>query len=298
MGTITPRTRSTKAEIEQLEQQIVDVLAEDSPQSVRHLFYRMVNPRLAVTIPKTELGYKKVQGRLVEMRKAGRLPYNAIVDMSRVGYGALQYLDPADFIRRVASIYRSTLWTDDLPYCEVWVESRSLAAALTGLCNELAVSLYPCGGFPSLSFVYEAAQQINGNGRDAVVFYAGDYDPSGLEIGRNLEEQLRTHLEVNMTFTRLALNEQQLIDYDLPSKPRAASERRRPEIRETVEGEALPAKVLRQIVRDAVEALLPAQRLHAVRVAEERERDALRMFDLDDWQQFKSSFVDADREAE
>ena len=38
------RKRRTKAEIEQLEQQIYEVLAEDHPQSVRHVFYRMTDP--------------------------------------------------------------------------------------------------------------------------------------------------------------------------------------------------------------------------------------------------------------
>ena len=278
------RHRSTKAEIAQLEQQIVDVL--DEPQSVRHIFYRMVDPRLPVTIPKTELGYKKVQGRLVEMRKAGRLPYAAIIDLSRRGYHTPQYDSPGQFIRSAAALYRGRLWTDAMPHVEVWCESRSLAAALIDLCDELAISLYPCGGFSSITFSHEAAMQINSRGRDAIVFYIGDYDPSGVEIGRDLEEQLRRHLEVNMTFTRLALNEQQIQEYALPGKPRKASERRRPEIRETVEGEAMPAGILRGIVRDAVEALLPAKHLHAVKVAEESERKFLRMFDLDDSQDY------------
>jgi hypothetical protein len=45
-------------------------------------------------------------------------------------------------------------------YCEVWVESRSLAGVLVDDCQELSVSLYLAGGFSSLTFIYESARQI------------------------------------------------------------------------------------------------------------------------------------------
>jgi hypothetical protein len=40
------RARRTRERIEQLDAQILDVLREDHPQSVRHVFYRMTDPRL------------------------------------------------------------------------------------------------------------------------------------------------------------------------------------------------------------------------------------------------------------
>ena len=40
------RIRRTDAQLEQLDAQIIAVLKEDHPQSVRHVFYRMTDPRL------------------------------------------------------------------------------------------------------------------------------------------------------------------------------------------------------------------------------------------------------------
>ena len=40
------RIRRTKAEVEQLREQILEVLEEDNPQSVRHVFYRWPMPAL------------------------------------------------------------------------------------------------------------------------------------------------------------------------------------------------------------------------------------------------------------
>ncbi len=83
------RNRMTKAETEQLESQIYQVLAQDNPQSVRHCFYRMTDPRLPVPVPKTDTGspngYNKVQQRMAKMRRAGRLPYSWVTDTTRRG---------------------------------------------------------------------------------------------------------------------------------------------------------------------------------------------------------------------
>ena len=272
------RTRRTKAEIAQLERQIIDILRVDRPQSVRHVYYRLTDPRLSVHVEKTEAGYKQVQQRLATMRKAGRIPYGWISDSSRAGYHVREYDDTEQFIRSVSGLYRGRLWTPDTPHVEVWCESRSIAGVIHDTCQDLAVTMYPTAGFSSLTFTYEAAEYINSVGRPAVAVYIGDYDPAGMLIGDNVVAQLREHLEVPLEFRRVAVNREQVDQYDLPEKPRKPSEKRRPEIQATVEAEALPAGVLREIVREAVEGYLPAGQLEAVRVAEAAEREALEMF--------------------
>jgi urate oxidase len=51
-GTPDKRRRRTKQQIEQLQKQIYEVLYQDHPQSVRHIFYRMTNPRLLEPVEK------------------------------------------------------------------------------------------------------------------------------------------------------------------------------------------------------------------------------------------------------
>ena len=58
------RSRRTGEETAQLEAQIYAVLATDHPQSVRHVFYRMTDPRLPVFVEKSDHGYKQVQLRM------------------------------------------------------------------------------------------------------------------------------------------------------------------------------------------------------------------------------------------
>ena len=273
------RRRRTAAAVEQLEQQILDVLAADHPQSVRHVFYRMTNPRLPEPVEKSEDGYAQVQRRIAKMRRDGLIPYAWITDATRRGYFVDTFSGSDDFLRRVAGLYRSDLWQHAQAYCEVWTESRSIAGTIQADCQELAVSLYPCGGFSSMTLAYEAAEAINArhDGKPVIIFYVGDFDPAGVLIDVALERELRSHLrsDVVMIFKRLGITPEQIKRYDLPGKPRKASDRRAPHILETVEAEALPASILRRLVRAEVEALLPANALRVARVAEESERSFL-----------------------
>jgi hypothetical protein len=279
-STLKTRIRRTATQQDQLDAQIIAVLREDHPQSVRHVFYRMTDPRLPEPVEKSDRGYRHVQGRCVALRRSGLVPYAWIADMSRRGYFVNTFDNASDFVERMAGLYRSDLWADSEYRCEVWAESRSIASVLLDDCQALAVPLYPCGGFASLSFVHEAAQQHNnaGDERPLHVFYIGDYDPAGVLIDQSLERELRLHLnpEIDLTFERIGINLEQVKEFDLPTKPRKASDTRSQQVAFTVEAEALPAKILRGLLRTKVEALLPANALEVAKVAEISERKFLR----------------------
>ena len=275
--------RRTRAQVVQLEAQILDVLTADHPQSVRHVFYRLTDPRLPEPVEKSDQGYQQLQKRMVAMRRAGRLPYHWITDATRRGFHVSTFKHGGELITQFAALYRADLWRFTGTYVEVWCESRSIAGVIEDDCDELAVSLYPCGGFPSLSLVFEAAQEINRTLADspirrAVVLYVGDFDPAGLTIDRTTERELREHLSegIELEFRRIAINADQIATYGLPTKPRKATDRRRPDIQETVEAEAMPAGELRRILRARIEAYLPEGALAATKAAEESERAGLR----------------------
>jgi hypothetical protein len=271
------RERRTRERIEWLDAQIIAVLREDHPQSVRHLFYRMTDPRLPESVEKSDRGYRHVQDRCVKLRRSGAIPYGWIADMSRRGYYVNTFHGAGDFLRRMRGLYRADLWRDAAVRCEVWVESRSIASVLLDDCDELAVALFPCGGFSSLSFVHSAAEEHNesGDDRPLVVLYVGDYDPAGVLIDQALERELRRHLSerIPLSFVRVGINPDQIEQYDLPTKPRKESDRRSLHVAETVEAEAMPARILRAILRERIERMLPEGALAAAKVAEQSERE-------------------------
>ncbi len=273
------RERRNRQRVAQLDAQIMAVLREDHPQSVRHIFYCMTNPRLPEPVEKSDRGYRHVQSRCVAMRRDGRLPYGWLSDTGRMGYFTNTFTGRADFIRRVAGMYRADLWADAECKAEVWCESRSIAGVILTDCQELAVSLYPCGGFSSITFAHDAAQAMNDadDGRETVIFYVGDYDPAGVLIDVALERELRAHLhnDVRMRFVRLGITREQVEEYDLPTKPRKAGDRRALQVEYTVEAEAMPANTLRDLLRERIESLLPERALEVAKVAEEHEREGL-----------------------
>ena len=173
-------------------------------------------------------------------------------------------------------LYRADLWRNADHYCEVWTESRSLAGVIQDECEELAVSLYPAGGFSSITLAFEAADFINQShdGRDVVIFYIGDYDPAGVLIDVALERELRAHLSPDITlhFERIGITEEQIAHFDLPTKPRKEGDRRSAQVRSTVEAEAMPAAIMRHLLRSRIEALLPPDALAIAKAAEESER--------------------------
>jgi len=274
------RNRRTKDEMEALDQAIIAMLEEDYPQSVRHLFYRMTDPRLAACVEKSDRGYRHVQDRCVKLRRRQRIDYNRIADATRRGYFVNTFSSGADFVRRMAGQYRADLWAQSDYRCEVWVESRSIASVVQPTCEDLAVSLYPSAGFASLSFLFDVAESINADddGRPLIVFYIGDFDPAGVLIDKKIEEELRGHLrpEIDMRFERLGITREQIRIYNLPTKPRKLGDKRSPEIDFTVEAEAMPARTLRRLLRDRIEELLPERALEVARVAEQSEREGLR----------------------
>lgn len=270
------RERRTKDRVEQLDRQIIDALQKDHPQSVRHLFYLQTNPRLPESVKKDDLGYRQVQHRCVELRRSGQIPYAWIADMSRRGYFTDTFSDGSDFIRRVAGLYRSDLWAHSGYHVEVWVESRSIASVVLADCKELAVDLYPCGGFSSISFVHEAAEEHNNTDdeKPLVVLFVGDFDPAGVLIDEALERELRLHLYTReLIFRRIGITEEQIAEYDLPGKPRKETDRRALHVKETVEAEAMPASVLRALLRAEIESYLPEHALAVTKIAEQAERE-------------------------
>jgi hypothetical protein len=274
-GTIK-RDRRSKDRLAQLDRQIVAVLREDRPQSVRHVFYRMTDPRLPEPVEKSDRGYRHVAHRVLALRRSGALPYSWVSDATRRGYFVETFNGADDFLARVAGLYRADLWATSDDYCEVWTESRSIAGTIQRECEELAVPLYPCGGFSSDTLAYQAAEYINHRevNRQVTIFYIGDYDPAGVLIDRDVERKLRRHLspDVDMRFVRLAITPEQIERYNLPTKPRKAGDRRAMHVKHTVEAEAMPANLMREMLRDSVESLLPPDALAVAQAAERSEK--------------------------
>ena len=268
------RQRRTPEERDALRAAIYTVAETDRPVSIRHIFYRMVTQNL---VEKSDRGYQQLQKVTVDMRRIKTLPYSWIEDSSRRAYMNTGYAGVGSFAEVAASIYRRDYWETTDTLVEVWCESRSLAGVLGQVCSEYVVPLFPSSGFSSLSFTYQAATHIQESERaHAVILYVGDYDQAGVLIDKAIESRLRDFLASwpgELTFRRLAVNDDQIDRMGLPTRPPKASDTRSPEVTRAVEAEAIPAPAMRAIVSSALQGLIPERVLTVSREVEKQERN-------------------------
>ena len=268
------KQRRTQEQMDTLRSAIYAVAQTDRPVSIRHVFYRMVTQGL---VEKSDKGYQQLQKATVDMRDGGMLPYAWIEDSSRQAHWNTGYAGVGSFAEVAASIYRRDYWDSTDTLVEVWCESRSLAGVLGQVCRDYVVPLFPSSGFASLSFLYQAAAHIQESERaHAVILYVGDYDQAGVLIDKAIEGRLREFLAAwdgELTFHRLAVNDDQIDRMGLPTRPPKRSDTRSPEVTRAVEAEAIPAPAMREIVTAALQGLIPERVLTVQREVEKHERN-------------------------
>lgn len=73
-----------------------------------------------------------------------------------------------------------------------------------------------------LTFLYELSERMRdaiSNGKQPIILYFGDYDPSGEDIPRSIGENLEKFGVYGVEIRRIALMEQQVIEWGLPPAP-------------------------------------------------------------------------------
>ena len=273
------KKRRTKAEIEQLKNKIHEILENFHPESTRQAFYQMSN---AGCIPKTEAAYQGVVLRLCgQMREDGELPWDWITDSTRWMRKPRSYSSLNEALENTKAAYRRALWDDQAAYVEIWIEKEALASIFYSVTAEWDVPLMVVKGFTSKAFAHSAAEAIDAIGKPAFLYYFGDWDPSGLWVWKDVQAKIRRYAPMaDVTFERVAVTQQQIADYKLPTRPtkRKGNSHAKNFSGNSVEVDALPPVTLQDLVRDCIERHIDKRQLAITKAAEASEREALEMF--------------------
>src|SRR5262249_17037909 len=212
------KTRRTKADVASICNAIKSTIRESHPMTVRQVFYRLVT---AGVIDKTESEYKSTVVRLLSvLRRTGEVPFGWIADNTRWMRKPGTFSSIEQALRRTAETYRRSLWDDQEVYVEVWLEKDALAGVLYQETGQWDVPLMVTRGYPSLSYLNEAAEAIIAVDKPAFIYYFGDYDPSGLDITRGVEEGLgEFDPDADIRFQRVAVTTDQIEEWNLPTRP-------------------------------------------------------------------------------
>src|SRR5262249_48885635 len=120
-----------------------------------------------------------------------------------------------------------SLWDNQDAYVEVWLEKDALAGGLYEVTEQWDVPLMVTRGYPSISYLHSAAESIEAEAKPAYLYYFGDHDPSGVDITRAVEPGIREFApDVDITFTRVAVTQDQILELHLPTRPTKASDTR------------------------------------------------------------------------
>jgi hypothetical protein len=253
-------------------------LVDDHPMTVRQVFYRMV---AAGAIEKTEAEYKTTITRLLgELRLRGVIPFDWLADNTRWMRKPQSHSSLEEALRYTAQTYRRSLWDNQNAYVEVWLEKDALAGVLFAETEPWDVPLMVTRGYPSLSFVHTAAEYLREVEKPTFIYYFGDWDPSGKDISRNLETRLRQFAPTaDITFRRVAVNEDQIAELGLPTRPTKKTDSRSKSFTgDSVELDAIPPRTLRRMVERCITGHIDPRALEIQKLAEDEERRALELF--------------------
>jgi hypothetical protein len=260
--------------------QVLAVLAEYAahlPLTIRQIFYRLV---AAHDFPKTEGDYKRLCRVLNRARRAKLISMDDIRDDGGTILKPYTYGGAEDFLA-TTRLHAQDLQLDrTLGQPErlvVMCEAEGMAPQLEQVASKYGIAVLASGGFDSLTYKYNFADQFTDHTRPTEVLHIGDHDPSGAHIFLALAEDVTAFAEEfsgDVTFTRLAVTPEQIKHYQLPTAPPKSTDNRAFS-GQTCQAEALPPDVLADILRTAITDRLDERAYKRVLRAERQARRAV-----------------------
>lgn len=215
--------------------------------------------------------YGRLSRLLVKARYCGEITFEDIEDRTR--YTSNHPIP----LEELMYYYYPEAWKYQPCYIEVFVEKEGLRSFFVRALRPLYVAVTPMRGFDSLSDVMEAAERLHGyEDSPRCIFVFSDFDPSGECIFEDFDFRLKKCLVMlgekptyydekekkaeipNLYVKKVALTLDQVEKYNLPPKfvkskdPRATSFIQKYGQEAVVELDAMPPKVLQEIVLDAI----------------------------------------------
>lgn len=245
--------------------------------TLRQVHYVLVGEGIGYANTLADYSYLSV--RTAIMRRAGHFP--AFIDTTREIDVQRGWDSPEEAVRSIAYAYRRDRTEGQDVALYIASEKRTMGAQLRAWYGKRSIPVLALGGSPSQTYIDEIAEDIDvyADGRDVRIVYAGDFDASGISIGRDFERRLREAGAV-FEFERVALWPEQIDKYALienTGKPKDTN--RAAFVAEfgrdiQVEIEALPPDVLHGLYDAAIEPYWNEDVYAAVlkREATERER--------------------------
>jgi hypothetical protein len=163
-------------------------------------------------------------------------------------------------VQACASQFRYDKWEDQPYHVEVMAEKDAVTGILAPVCRELQVRFTANRGYASSSLFYEISQRLLNKineGKEVMILYLGDHDPSGIDMTRDITERMAMFTETEVEVRRLALNMDQVKRWNPPENPAKETDSRFSAYLDQYgdkswELDAIEPRTLANIVRDEI----------------------------------------------
>lgn len=245
MPRVRLKSRFRKALARAIYETVDELRAEGvARMTVRQLYYQLV---IKGVISSGKKAYKNFDSLLVALRRADP-------KLDAVFY---------DDTRPVSAFYSESIWRGQRYYVELWSEKATLSQFLQEVASKYKVNVVICRGYPSLTRLVEARKERRiPEGVQYVILYFGDWDPTGEDIFRHINEELKPH---GITVEKVALTKEQVEQYRLPTLKVKPKDTRTPKFRrkykttECAEIDALRPTMLKEIIREKILSYLDVE---------------------------------------
>jgi len=189
--------------------------------TLRQLYYQMVTENL---IPNKMKEYRRLASILNDARWAGLVDWDAIEDRVRETIAVVTWENPREIATAAFRSYREDYWISQKNYVEVFCEKDAVSNIVEPICRRFRVPFTANRGFASVSLLREVSVRLAekaDEGKDIILIYLGDHDPSGLDMDRDILHRLDmfSENEYSIDFVRIALTMNQVMRWALPPNP-------------------------------------------------------------------------------
>jgi hypothetical protein len=233
--------------------------------TLRGLHYQLVS----IGMTNTFKHYKRVVNAMIEARWAGLVAFDTFSDHDREMVSETRWEETIledviengkEEIKDWMTYYRKNKWENQPYYPEVFIEKKALQGVFEKVCLRNSVAMGACKGYPSLTFLNEATQrfkQADYKGKTPIILYFGDYDPSGEDIPRAIEENIKRLGCESIQVKRIALLHNQVVEWNLPPAPIKEGDSRSANWNGLgqVELDAVKPEILQRLCTDAINSV-------------------------------------------
>jgi hypothetical protein len=255
------------------------LLAANHPMTLRQLHYAIFS-RNEIEYANDKASYSRLGRATTTARRAYRdwelaegsipMPPHGIdpswmVDESRQPETVSVWKDAHQYIEAVGWSYRRDNWQTQPNHVELWSEKATILGSIRPVAQKWGITTRVCHGYGSCGQEMDVGHLFEdiGSDKEITVLYAGDHDPSGVQMEEDIHRRVEQASGIKFTMLRLAIHPEDIRKFNLPPQrikekdSRAAGFKRQfGADAPTVELDALPVDELRNRIEKAVLGLV------------------------------------------